>query len=274
MSAIRVDQVGQLGNQMFDYAIAKVLAHRTGLSYRPPAGFLTKSGAPLRWTGEPLFQMVPSPGRSPTNGRPINRACGHWLNLEDFDHATKIRLRSGYYQHYAIYRPYKELIRQEWLRLRVPFVETDPEVVYCHVRRMDYAPPRDPRATGLSTTLEEIRRCLQYFPDARRLVVTTDDPRDPWHQELNKLGIPWSMHGGTWDQDLLLLLSAHNLLISQSTYSWWAGFLGQATRIVCPLSRNTLWWYGRESGSPPTKGDYPNLIVDDEPGRWIWAEED
>ena len=165
------------------------------------------------------------------------------------------------------------MIRNDWLRLQTPFVKTDPDAVYVHIRRQDYCPPRNTREAGIATTLDELAQCLTYFPDAKRMVVCTDATRDPWHQELHKIGMPWSMSGGAWDQDLLVLLSCDNLLMCQSTYSWWAGFLGRAQRIVCPLSPNTLWWYGKQSGSPPTQGDYPNLIVDDEPERWIWVNE-
>lgn len=269
MSRITVDQVGQFGNQLFDHCIAKVLASRTGLDYSPPPHFLTKHGNRLEWTGTPSFRLTPSPGNRPPDTHPIRLRCGHWLDLNRFHDATSIHLQAGYYQHYCFYRPYKDQIKNDWLKLQVPFVATDPQAVYCHLRRTDYVGVRNPKAAGVATELHEVQRCLAEFPGASRLVVCTDDTKDPWFRNLDQLPIPWEFNGGTWDQDLLTLLSADNLLIAQSTYSWWAGFLGRAKRIVCPLTPGTLWWYGRESGSPPTRGDYPNLIVDDEP-RWRW----
>lgn len=279
MTAIRVDLIGQLGNQLFAYCFAKVLAVRTGLSYRAPRGFMDKQGCPIRWTGEPLFRMLPSPGRSSSNERPIRLRCGHWVDLGSLDHATKIHLSSGYYQRYEYYQPFVNTIRDDWLKLQVPFVQTDPGAVYCHVRRTDYVPtPKRPvtqRQQPLAATLDEYAACLRHFPDAKRLVVCTDDPRDPWLHELDRLGLPWEISGGTWDQDLMLLMSAENLLMCQSTYSWWAGFLGRAQRIVCPVFPGTHWRLGMDGGitGPPTNGDYPSLCVDDD-HRWIWETGD
>jgi hypothetical protein len=259
-----------MGNQLFDYCIGKVLASRTGLDYEPPPHFLTKRGKRLEWTGAPLFRLTPSPGDRPPDTNPIRLRCGHWLDLPSLDHATSIHLQAGYYQHYCFYRPYKDQIKNDWLKLQVPFCETNPQAVYCHLRRTDYVGVRNKQAAGVATTLDELKRSLDHFGDATEMIVCTDDTTDPWFAQLDQLGLPWRFSGGTWDQDLLTLLSADQLLIAQSTYSWWAGLLGRAKRIVCPLTPGTLWWYGRESGSPPTRGDYPNLIVDDEPEKWTW----
>jgi hypothetical protein len=65
------------------------------------------------------------------------------------------------------------------------------------------------------------------------------------------------------------MASARKLLMSQSTFSWWAGWLGRAERIVCPLFAPSHWHFGSKLYGPPDPGalDFPNLIVDDEP-RW------
>ena len=69
-----------------------------------------------------------------------------------------------------------------------------------------------------------------------------------------------------WDQDFLTLASCRKLIISNSTFSWWAGFLGKSARVVCPLFAGTLWDKGR------TSRDELNLVVDDDPpGRWTFV---
>jgi len=279
MTAIRVNLIGQLGNQLCIHVFAKVLAARTGLCYRAPRCFLDKGGRPLQWTGAPLFTMTPSPGRSAGDRRPVKLRCGHWVDVPALERATRITLQNGYYQRYEYFRPYVDEIRHEWLKLQRPFVETDPAAVYCHVRRRDYVPtaqrPVTQQQQPLAATLDEYAACRRHFPDAKRLVVCTDDPRDPWLYELSRLGLPVTINGGTWDTDLLTLLSAENLLICQSTYSWWAGFLGRARRIVCPVFPGTHWRLGMDGGitGPPTNGDFPSLCVDDDP-RWIWEKGD
>ena len=262
---------------MFSYLFGKVLAARTGLAYRPPAHWLDKQGWTLRWTGDPLFGMQPTAGRPGTNRNHVKLLGGHWHDLQDIEHATRITCRLGYYQRYEYYRPYRDQIRDEWLRLQTPLLTTDPSAVYCHVRRRDYLPtPQRPvthRQQPLAATIDEYAACLRHFPEARRLVLCTDDPRDPFLYEFSRFGLPVTINGGTWDQDLLTLLSADNLLISQSTYSWWAGFLGRAQQIVCPVFPGTHWRLGLDGGlvGPPSNGDFPSMCVDDDP-RWIWEK--
>jgi hypothetical protein len=273
---IQLRFIGQFGNQLFQYCFARIVACRTGLGFTPPDAFLTKNGKPVVWSGTPLFQLARCGGELRRRGADLLIAAGNHYDLDTLGHdVRRVRIRTGYFQRYELYRPYKEQIRTDWLRLQVPLIATDPEAVYVHVRRADYVPgvgnPNDPRRHALATTIDEYAACLKHFDDAKRLVLCTDDPHDPFLHEFHRLGLPFSLSGGTWDQDLLLLLSADNLLICQSTYSWWAGFLGRARKIVCPLSRGTLWWFGATEGQGPTKPDHPNLIVDDEPDRWTWV---
>jgi hypothetical protein len=133
--------------------------------------------------------------------------------------------------------------------------------------------PNNPNAHCLASSIDEYRSCLSHFPDAKRLVIVTDDPNDPFHREFDQLGLPWTISGLTWDQDFLLLASCRWMIMSQSTYSWWAGFLGRAERIVCPLFPGTHWHLGKDLIGAPVTHDVPNLIVDDEPGRWIWVSQ-
>lgn len=274
MSSIIVEQIGQLGNQLFGYCIGKILANKTGLSYRPPSCFLTKSGTPIVWNLEPIFEMKTSEGMEPPDVNPINLHCYQWLDLGRFHGATSIRLTDGYYQHYELYRSYKDQIRTDWLRPRVPFIETDPDAVYCQIRRTDYVGVKDTRVTGAAITIEELVSCLYHFPKAKRLIVCTDDVSDPWFDSMrSSVSLPILSTNGTWDEDFQTLMSADNLLISQSTYGWWAGFLGKARKIVCPIFPRTFWWYGHQSGSPPRFEDSANLVVTDEPERWVWVTE-
>lgn len=274
---ISIRTVGQFGNQLFDYCFAKVLAARTGLAYVPPSCFYDKRRRRLNWTGPPLFAMQPSPQVGTPGSKHYTTCAGHWVDFTRFDDAGFITFTTGYYQRYEFYKPYKELIRNEWLKLLAEPVPTDDNAVYIHARRTDYVSPPgaslNPYAQATATTLDEYAACLRHFPDARRLVITTDNPDDPFLNEFHLLGLPFEITRGTWDSDLRLLLSCRNLLMSQSTYSWWAGFLGQAERIVCPLFPNTLWYLGKDITGHPVQHDLPNLIVDDEPDRWVWVTE-
>lgn len=270
---ITVLPVGQLGNQMFGYCMGKVLAERTGQSYVPTPGWRDKQGRRVTWTVPQYLFAEPTTGTRQATGREQRIRCGHWLDVESIDPDRPILLEFGYFQRYELFRDYKDKIRSEWLNIRRELPTTDPQAVYVHCRLNDYVEGRGGfrGKNCVSTTVDEYRECLKYFPDAKRLVICTDDIRSDFHDCWKRFGLPWLMSGGTWDSDFLLLASCRWLLMSQSTYSWWAGFLGRAERIVCPMAPGTCWHHGIGLYGPPRGTDYPNLYVDDEPDRWKWV---
>ena len=277
-SPVNVRFMGQFGNQLFQYVGGKILADITGLPFQPPRSFLTKSGSPVNWTSQPLIVMEPTDGEARSGGESLAYKGEHWINWDDYrsSNISSVSLRHGYLQRYECLKPWKDKIRNEWLKLQSPYANVDQDAVHIHCRRADYVlgvgNPSRPDLHGIAATIDEYAACLKEFPDAKRLVVYTDDMRDPWLHEFHKLGLPWMVSGGRWDEDFLSLASARWIIIPQSTFSWWAAFLGRAERIACPLSKGTLWHYGKDLYGPPSERDFPNLIVTDEPDRWRWIE--
>lgn len=272
---IAVRFMGQLGNQLCQYAIGRILSVRTGQAYCPPSQWLDKRGRPVKWTLDPPLFMPQFAFGSRPKGTCQVVSVNHWFDMDSIDPNLPIHVMHGYFQRYELFKPYKDQIRNDWLRLSHPPVETDPEAVYVHVRRTDYVPhvdnPNDPTRHCLSSSINDYAKCLEHFPDAKRLVIVTDDPKDPFHREFDKFGLPWTVSGQAWDADFLTLASCRWLVICQSTFSWWAGFLGQAEKIVCPVPPGTFWHYGIGLTGPAAP-DYPNLYVDDEPERWTWTQ--
>jgi len=289
--SVSVDFIGQFGNQLFQYVVAKIAAELTGLPFTPGPGFLVKPSRPVpcgtgpfpsdmrlvEWNGEPLLQMTPTEGRESGGGEFVDISTMQWIDWNQLrDKAISGLSLRGYFQRYECIQPWKDKIKNEWLRFHRPFVDTDDEAVHVHCRLTDYVRgvenPNDPSRHGISLTIDEYAAALEHFPDAKRIVVYTDAPQDTWLKRFDKLGLPWSIATGTWDSDFLAMASCRWLIITQSTFSWWAGFLGRAERIVCPLSRGTLWHFGKDLIGPPKRRDFPNLIVTDEPDRWIWMK--
>lgn len=260
--------MGQIGNQLFQYLVGKILAEQTGLLYSPPPSFLDKGGHPVKWSARAIWRMTPTPGRVVTEPERKYHLM-HELDWSLFDGEHRITITHGYFQKWSNFCPWKARIKEEWLPIPPErFVATDDDAVYVHVRRTDYVDvgnkrPPDRATQGYATSLDEFRECLREFPDAKRLVLVTDAPRDPFINLFDRL-LPSTVSGLPWDQDFLLLASARNLLMSQSTYSWWAGVLGRAERIVCPIPQGTFWQRGM------TQAGFPHLYVDDEPERWRW----
>jgi len=277
MNGIDVRFDGRIGNQCMQYVVGKILALRTGVRYDPPASFVDGKRKPVIWSGEPLFTMKPTPGKSiatlPSTRR--NYAHVHWANLDALEIASPIE---GYFQRYELIREYKDRIRNEWLKIPDDrFLPTDPDAVYIHVRRTDFVDIGGGRAPDTTrqcaaATLDEYAACLKHFPDAKRLVLVTDDITDAFLLRFVAFGLPVIIQSLAWDIDFLTLASCRWLLISQSTFSWWAGFLGRAEKIVCPVFGGSYWGNGL-GAIGADRAEYPNLLVSDEPGRWVWVTE-
>lgn len=271
-SMITVPFVGQLGNQFFCYVIGKILAERTGQAYHPNQEWLTKSGEHIKWIGPRLFPPpLPTAGRNVTVGHVQRNPTMYWIDFKRFDKNHPILAR-GFFQRYELLYPYKQRIQKEWLKLLVPYIETDPQAVYIHVRRTDYIGDTNPCCQCAASSLEEFDTCLKHFSNINRIVLVSDDYHDPMLDSFDKLGLPVTRAMGNWEQDFLTMASARNLIISQSTFSWWAGWLGRAKRIVCPMKIGSFWARGQGMFGPSNQFyDYPNLYPYDEPDRWQWV---
>ena len=260
--------VGQIGNNLCQFVIGKLLADKTGLQYRAPRYFVDKRRRPVTWSQSPLLVPEGAAGRVAT-GRPQDIYANHWIDLDGIDPDRPVNIHYGYFQRYELMKPYKERIRTEWLKLRTSFLDTDDDAVYVHVRRTDYVN----RPPHMGHSIDEYGSCLNEFPDAKRIVVVTDGPNDPFISEFGRFGKPWEINLKPWDVDWLTLMSCRSMVMSQSTFSWWAAFLGRAEKIVCPMFPGTFWHSGMESHGI-TGQEFPNLCVDDEPDRWIWKTDD
>ena len=98
-----------------------------------------------------------------------------------------------------------------------------------HVRRGDYV------RLGLVLPLDWYRRATEQVQELlgdAAIRVYSDDPL--WCEENLSLGRPFSVsRSGSSSLDFRSLAQADAMIASASTYSWWAGFLGDG-HVVCP----------------------------------------
>lgn len=269
---------GRFSNNIIQHAFCKVLAERTGLAYFPPPYLLDKDYRPLAWSDEPLFKLTPTDGLRLT-GVPRAIKARHWFDFQTVKSDWPIVVREGFFQRWELFAPYLDKIRNEWLKIEPRrFVPTDDNAAYLHARLTDYVrladgSVPDPRERGAASTPEEFSWCLREFSNCKRLYIVSDSPDDAetlgWDKILYDAGckMKWSVcEPAPWDEDFLLLASAKNLVISQSTYSWLAGLLGRAEKIVCPCPPGSFWNLGLSSR------EQPDLFVDvDADKQWLWC---
>lgn len=265
---------GGLGNQMFQFAFALALQQRLGVSplfvdlaswFRVPRPF-----------GLSCFGVQPFlPGRVAAAGwassvvlsRKLHRLGlgglpGVLVETEEFIGPPRLTrapyLVSGYWQGWRYFQGYEGAVREAFTFPRVPERwqvlphDRSRPWVAVHVRRGDYVSDPVARAVHLVCDASWYRaawqRMQQQVPDALP-VVFSDDPG--WARGHLELGpdahfVPGDAERPAW-ADLAQMSQCRHFVMSNSSYSWWAAWLGHSeqARVIAPAQ----WLRGRPTAS-------------------------
>lgn len=231
----------RLGNCLFQYAFARVLAERFAykLSAVPLPGF---PGTSEIVSGEEVF--------GPVAGWhcqwPFDALVSRPIKEEELFLAPGARLiLSGWFQRFELIADSRELIRENWLRLDSPLPSRPSgDFVIC-IRLGDYMRFKSSGDESIPDSLansvyreEEIRRLVARVPH-NRLFLVTDQPTHPMFESLRDL-LPEIVSTGPFE-DFRFIHSFQKIAISQSTFHWWAAFLGRAREIYFPPCDRGIW---------------------------------
>lgn len=263
---IRVVMLGRLGNNLFQYAFGRMLSEKHGVPMQMDASWFNEKTWPYV---SPLRQLPGIRGKRATVVRPFSIASRalvkitrkhHWEYLglpvvretED-DHSFDAKLLDapadcvvfGYFQNHLYFKPIEQAIRKELdtsqLGLEVGH-ETlaaklrDPLSVAVHVRRTDYLLNTDLASLGLDyyhRAMEKIRDEIEN----PRFYIFSDDPE--WCSSVFKEpDVFVTLHSDPFSPltDLHLMSLASHHIIANSSYSWWAAWLGAKNnqRVLMP----------------------------------------
>lgn len=218
---IEVIYKGQLGNNLFQYSLGRLLAEEFGYALQAPpiAGFPN--------TLEPV--------EGERFDSPTITLRGYRAELEKVL-AAPPRARvvlNGWFQWHQHFRPHRQRIRR-WLEfdatVRRPV--TPPDTVV-HVRRTDYV------SNGWALPFSFYEEALSRLSDPGQIWILTDDPADPFFRRFARWQPRFS--SGTALEDLRFMAAARQIVMSQSTYSWWAAFLGDPAEVICPEPSFGAW---------------------------------
>lgn len=137
----------------------------------------------------------------------------------------------GFFQRYEYLAPYKEKIVNEWLRMDTPIMPyPNKNAIVLHIRlnvsSIFYLPFEYYEGILNSTIWDEV-------------VICSDWPDHPYIQKFMKYSPRVIKHKDPYSYeatigDFRLIASFNKIVISQSTFSWWAAFLSKATEIYMP----------------------------------------
>jgi hypothetical protein len=220
---IEVRYKARLGNNLFQYALGRILASELGFELRadPIVGFPN--------TEETI--------RGKCFANPTEFLTGQTIDLSAIlaeDRPRHIVL-DGWFQNWRYYRAYRNQIRT-WFAfdptLKIP---EEPIDLVVNVRRTDYV--QLGWALPFSYYEEAISRLL---PEGGRLGIVTDDMYDPFFWAFRRWR-PKFLVGNPIEQ-LAIMVHAKRLVMSQSTFSWWATFLApEGQMVVSPLPSYGCW---------------------------------
>lgn len=219
---------GNLGNNLFQYCFARILAEKLGyrLQAKPIAGFPRTHDVVdgKDYSSAPTLILR---GQKPDLTFLRSAEVQHHLLL------------TGYFQRYEYYEKHAQSIRN-WLTIEdnIDFHPREDDIVLGIRRGRDYIPqhglPISYYETALASTNHE------------RVFVCTNDPGDPFITHFKKKYGAVVRAPGAID-NLVFIKKFRKIVISNSTFLWWAAFLSNAQEIVFPRPSNGFW-----SSSDPT----------------------
>lgn len=270
---IRVVMLGRTGNNLFQYAFGRALAEHHGVPLLMDGSMFDRRG----WSSVSSIQRLPIDAivrrRFPIAG-PLCKKLLHkhpWELLHpqslcepygdhsfraEFLNAGKRATLAGFFQSPLYFAGYEETIRRDldmsalqWDPITKELARSlsEPDTVAIHVRRTDYRANRDVNFIGQAYYESAIQEIKQLVPGCR-LFLFSDDPaaalkdfelEDKIHCVVSPTADPL--------RDLHLMSLASHQIISNSTYSWWAAWLGKkAGQEVLVPNR----WYRDASIAP------------------------
>ena len=241
---------GRLGNNMFQYAIGRILAEHHGFELNCQLPALSRSVNPaVRATSlatlpdlSNYFPNAPLHIAGANYTRPeesfIVNEDGKWngntidlVSLLSNSSPRQIHL-SGYFQRYEYYAPYRDQIRTWFFFNTVPtpfrVLEND---VLLSIRRgydfgfLDWLLP----LTYYENTLEKLR-------DVGRVYVCGTSIDDQVRQRLDKYA-PTYLYGSPVEH-FAFIKRFNRIILSNSTFVWWAAFLSDASELYAPIYTN------------------------------------
>lgn len=215
---IRVVYNGRLGNNMFQYALGRIIAEMKGY---------TLIAEPL-----PMFKTTSQHVEGTYNDTNILYVTNK--NYIDFE---LIRQHNGgivlavWGQNYSYYESHIDKIKN-WFNIsdsEQSFAKPEEDALVIHLRLEDYVSEGivlDPKA--IITQAQKLK--------CNRGYIVTNDITHPQVEYFKKCG--FKLFHNSLLNDFIFLKNAKNLIISQSSYSWWAGVLGSGNVYVPWLNVN------------------------------------
>lgn len=230
-----------LGNRLWGFCVAKIIA--TELNYNLHCKSIW--GFPNTYSYTPTYAKNSYPWE--------HHECHHDIDIAKIISNKELRnIRiNGYFQKYEYIKPYADIIRKDWLKIDPAMLyQVDENDIVVHVRfHVGQAPVK----------FEYYQKALS-MATYKQLYICTDEPSHPYLKQFEPYNpiikstqsFESYFYSTSWDDvtkmnidDFVFIASFNKIIISYSTYAWWAAFLSNATEIYAPYSKTGNTHYGK-----------------------------
>jgi Glycosyl transferase family 11 len=251
---VKVNFLSRLGNNLFQYAIGRIIAEHHGLELEcqqlqvpkeqmfmgrkydkgPIATLETLTryfpGAPLRILGRRVDTPVECFELSQDN-----TWSGQTIDLQSIlANRTPRQIRlAGFFQRYEYFAPYRDRIRR-WFRCtptRMPFKVAANDVIVNIRRGFDYG------FSNWTLSLSYYEQVLSGLRDIGRVYICGTGIDDQVRRVLGKYNPIY--HNGAPIEHFYFMTQFNRIVLSNSTFAWWTAFLSDAEELYAPRAAHT-----------------------------------
>jgi len=222
---IKVHFTGRLGNNMFQYCFGRILAEQMEYKLECPLIPYFKNAILIDGNIITNFIVIDR------NFRGTIKDLLYWKNERGI-------ILTGFYQNQSFYIDKRNEIR-EWFKYDVKNKQSilDNDIVL-HIRRTDYYGNNSRLKLNFYTDILDNGKYNNIF--------ICGDEFDLETREILKRFNPIYVHESEID-DMMFISQFNNIIMSNSTYAWWAAFLSFAKNIFYPIPKNDDAFFGKNS---------------------------
>jgi len=226
---IQYDEWGRMGNRMFQLAFGYILAKQKGVK--------------LYHTGLPNFEIRPSVlGVTPVNAIYTRSYGDNYVDMGELLETNRDIVINSFVQKAEYYTPYKQELKK-FFNILPCTINKDKLIM--HIRETDY------QMINQFLGYEIYKQILEKS-GFKTATIITDNSECETVMKLLADGCVLNSEGVVKEfntvsdaramNDFDTLLQSANIALSQSSFSWWAAFLGEHDKIIFPSVWNKGQW--------------------------------
>ena len=258
-------KMGQLGNQMFQYAALRGIANNRGFNFCLPYNnevVVDSLGNRLRIE---LFDPFVMSSVTQLNiqyidqDRPVAQEDGFAFNEELFNNCPDWTSLQGYFQTEKYFKHIEDEIKEDFtFKREISFLckhnmsEMDRPIAL-HIRRGDFL-----KNAGNHTNLglDYYEKSLDVFDKDRNVIIFSDDSEWCKEQDLFEDDRFLVAEGNDSYTDLCLMSLCSDFIIANSSFSWWGAWLSKSmNKTVCAPDPSI--WFGPNNSHLDTSDIIP-----------------